>query len=352
MKKLFLIGFVCYWNVLHACTTFVLEDKGRYYFGRNYDWLTGAGAVHTNQRSLAKSSLQIQKSSVINWISKYGSITFNQYGKEFPTGGMNEKGLVVELMWLAGTKYAGEDQRPAIGVLQWIQYHLDNCETVEEVIATDIKLRIAQEAATPLHYLIADKKGNAATIEFLNGKMIVHKGNQLPYAVLTNSTYSASVAYAGPRLKNPGNSKQSNSLSSLDRFTTVCSMLAHFKEKKGISPVDYSFQMLKSVSQYNYTKWSIVYDMNGQKIYFKTASNPSLRHLSFSDFDFSCNQSPMAIDMNTDVDGNLKNQFQKYSDDLNQRIINEAVRATRWRIPIRNEAVEVTIKYPQTIHCN
>jgi choloylglycine hydrolase len=30
----------------------------------------------------------------ISWISKYGSITFNQYGREFPTGGMNEKGLV------------------------------------------------------------------------------------------------------------------------------------------------------------------------------------------------------------------------------------------------------------------
>ena len=64
--------------------------------------------------------------NTISWVSQYGSITFNQYGKEFPTGGMNEKGLVVELMWLDGTIYPQPDERPAIGVLQWIQYQLDN----------------------------------------------------------------------------------------------------------------------------------------------------------------------------------------------------------------------------------
>jgi choloylglycine hydrolase len=26
------------------------------------------------------------------WTSRYGSITFNQYGREFPSGGINEKG--------------------------------------------------------------------------------------------------------------------------------------------------------------------------------------------------------------------------------------------------------------------
>ena len=65
-------------------------------FGRNYDWVTGEGIVSTNLRGLQKTSLQMGDGSALNWVSNYGSITFNQYGKEFPTGGMNEKGLVVE----------------------------------------------------------------------------------------------------------------------------------------------------------------------------------------------------------------------------------------------------------------
>ena len=350
MKKLLLIAVLTYGNVLQACTTFLLEDKGRFYFGRNYDWLTGAGVVHSNQRGLSKSSLKIQNSAVISWVSKYGSITFNQYGKEFPTGGMNEKGLVVELMWLEGTKYAGHDNRPAIGVLQWIQYQLDNSENVEEVIASDTRLRIAQELATPLHYLVADKKGNAATIEFLNGKIVVHKGNQLLYPVLTNSTYEASLRYANRRLN--GNSTGPYSLSSLDRFTNICSMISNFKKKEVASAVDYSFEMLKSVAQHDYTKWSIVYDISGQKIYFKTASNSATRFISFRDIDFSCTKSPLALDMNASIQGDLKNQFHRYSEDLNERVISEAVQATRVRIYIKKEAVEMTMKYPKTVYCN
>ena len=36
------------------------------------------------------------KGTPASWVSKYGSVTFNQYGRELPTGGMNEAGLVVE----------------------------------------------------------------------------------------------------------------------------------------------------------------------------------------------------------------------------------------------------------------
>ena len=141
-------------------------------FGRNYDWVTEAGMVCTNLKGLSKTSMKTENGETINWVSKYGSITFNQYGKEFPTGGMKEKGLVVELMWLDETKYPANDNRPAVGVLQWIQYQLDNCTSIDEVIATDKKIRISPTGTTPLHYLVADANGNAATIEFLNGKIV------------------------------------------------------------------------------------------------------------------------------------------------------------------------------------
>ena len=178
-----------------ACTTFCINKNGHIVFGRNYDWVTDAGVVSTNQRDLFKTSLKGADGKTISWVSKFGSITFNQYGKEFPTGGMNEKGLVVELMWLDGSRYPEKDFRPAVNVLQWIQYQLDNSATTEEVINTDTKLCI-DGGSTPLHYLVADGNGNVATIEYLNGKMVVHKGTELPFPVLTNSTYSASAASA------------------------------------------------------------------------------------------------------------------------------------------------------------
>ena len=38
-----------------------------------------------------------------------------------------------------------------------------------------------------LHYLVADANGNVATIEFLDGKMVVHRGSNLPFTVLTKT---------------------------------------------------------------------------------------------------------------------------------------------------------------------
>src|SRR5918911_589932 len=120
MKKMIACFFLCIASVVSfACTTFVINKDGHIVFGRNYDWITGAGIVNTNQRGLYKTSLKNNDGATISWVSKFGSITFNQYGKEFPTGGMNEKGLVVELMWLDGTRYPEKDNRPSIGVLQW-----------------------------------------------------------------------------------------------------------------------------------------------------------------------------------------------------------------------------------------
>ena len=104
MKKTLLIilsGFLL--SPAYPCTTFFIQRNGQMVFGRNYDWITGNGMICTNHRGLYKTSFPNSDGKTISWQSLYGSITFNQYGKEFPTGGMNEKGLVVELMWLDGS---------------------------------------------------------------------------------------------------------------------------------------------------------------------------------------------------------------------------------------------------------
>jgi penicillin V acylase-like amidase (Ntn superfamily) len=344
MKRIYaLILLVFAGLIADACTTFFINHNGQLVFGRNYDWMADAGMVCTNQRGLAKTSVKNTDGTTISWASQYGSITFNQYGKEFPTGGMNEKGLVVELMWLEGTVFPSRDERPAIGVLQWVQYQLDNCATIEEVIATDKKLRIISNG-TPLHYLIADAKGNAATIEFLNGKMVVHKDKELPFAVLTNNTYKQSVS-----AKQNGTTGGNNSL---ERFSEACDMVKQYKNiASGKSVIDHSFDILDKVAQGDYTKWSIVYDISNKKIYFKTEQVRDTKSLEFSAVDFSCHILPKAIDMNNAGKGDISLKMNTFSAEMNRKTVEKALEQSQSRIRVSREEKEATISYPAGISC-
>lgn len=335
-----------YFQPAIACTTFFINKNGQLLFGRNYDWVSGSGMVHTNLRGLAKTSFPMGEGKTISWNSQYGSITFNQYGKEFPTGGMNEKGLVVELMWLDDTRYPAPDSRPAISVLQWIQYQLDNSATVEEVLATDKMIRIATVGTTPLHYLVADKKGNVATIEFLNEKMIVHQGKDLHVPVLTNSTYKESVAYL--ESTSVGSARDG---SSLERFVTACSMVKQYDPKKNSSPVEYSFSILEEVAQADFTKWSIVYDIKESKIYFKTNSYRTTRSVSFNSFDFACTAKPVSLNINTHADGNVSSRFSAYSRNTDLKIIQTSFQESGERISVPPAYIQKISDYPAAIRC-
>jgi choloylglycine hydrolase len=293
---------------------------------------------------LSKTSMKTENGETISWISLYGSITFNQYGKEFPTGGMNEKGLVVELMWLDGTEYPSNDNRPAVGVLQWIQYQLDNCAAIDELISTDKKLRISPTGTTPLHYLVADANGNVATIEFLNGKMVVHRGSNLPFTVLTNNSYEESVkAY-----KN----SSTNGNNSLERFGQACNMIQQLKADNNMKPVtDYAFDILGEVAQGNYTKWSIVYDITNKTIQFRTNRFKQVKSVSFSSFDFDCSSTAKVWDMNQTGNGSINNLFENFSTTINKRIVETAAKESEQNVTISQQNRERLWKYASEIKC-
>jgi penicillin V acylase-like amidase (Ntn superfamily) len=59
-------------------------------------------------------------------------------------------------------------------------------------VANAEAVRIA--SAFPLHYLFADASGDAAVIEFLDGKLVIYRGETLPVRALANSTYADSIA--------------------------------------------------------------------------------------------------------------------------------------------------------------
>jgi len=352
MKRIIFLLFltVVLIPVSFACTTFFINKNGQLIFGRNYDWVTGNGMVCTNGKGLSKTSDPTKDGGTIHWVSQYGSITFNQYGKEFPTGGMNEKGLVVELMWLDGTRYATADNRPAIGELQWIQYQLDNCATVDELIATDNVLRIASIGQSPLHFLVADASGNAATIEFLDGKMQVHKGKDLPFPVLTNNRYDESLQQTATAVKQAGNLSFTDN--SIDRFAKACSMVNLFQQTNISTPVvDYSFSILDKVAQGDHTKWSIVYDISNKKVYFKTRDYPGIKNLSFPAFDFNCKSTPKAWNMNQLADGNISSLFVDFSLEMNSKIVNQSFDESSSQFTVSEEGRKSVWQYPASISC-
>ena len=183
-------------NVILACTTFYLGDENRPVYGRNFDWRIGNGQIFINKKGVAKKAISDQQDDVNNrlsWVSKYGSATFNLFGREFPLGGMNEAGLVVESMMLDETQYPSKDSRPEIMVSQWIQYQLDNFSRVEDVIASDAHIRIQASRDSQLHFLICEQSGKCATVEFIGGKLITHTNESMPVKTLTNSPYSDSL---------------------------------------------------------------------------------------------------------------------------------------------------------------
>jgi choloylglycine hydrolase len=337
---------------LEACSTFVLKSGQKLVFGRNYDWGIGYGLVIVNKRNLGKKSLPPAEPSAkpVQWVSKYGSITFNQYGKELPMGGMNEAGLVVEVMWLEGTEYPPPDARPELGELQWVQYQLDTASSVEEVIASNASLRISTNSV-PIHFLVSDKTGKAVTVEFLDGQMVYHTAETLPVKALTNSTYKESLDHLKNHKGFGGEREIGFSGNSLDRFARAANMLAQYNHSKDRAIIDYAFSILDSVDNPEWTQWSIVYDVTNMIVHFKTKDSPWLKKFSFENFDFGCKSPSKIIDMHTDETGDLSGHFIAYSTEINRKLIGQSFKGTEFLKDTPDAALDQISKYPESMIC-
>lgn len=306
-----------------ACTTFCLKKGDEVLFGKNYDWMIGDGLVFVNKRGVEKSALVSGNETPARWVSKYGSVTFNQYGKDNPSGGMNEAGLVIELMWLEDTQYPKADSRPIIDVLEWIQYQLDISANVAEVIKNAEAVRIA--SLVKLHYLVNDRQGNSATIEFLDGKLVAHTGETLAVSALTNDTYEKSVNYS-----KSVPSEKAKTESSFDRFTRAANRTKEFsaKPKTEAEAVNYAFEILSNVAQKNSTQWSIVYDQKRAKIHFRSLQNPAIKSIDTRVFDYSCGSAVKIFDVNAKESGGISGKFTDYTRAANRNLIERSFNGT------------------------
>jgi len=330
-----------------ACSSFLMRSENGLFVGRNDDILVETpvpGILVVNQRGVAKVAFPIDANQTrpFTWTSRFGSVTFSYAGKNFPDGGMNEAGLVIEEMSLDDTQPPKLDGAILLMQPQWIQYQLDTHRTVDEVIASLSRF-------TPVvggwHYLVADATGQVAVIEFINGETVVHTAQDLAPAVLANDTYSSCRdglkqfnGFGGDRpipdgLK-PSEGTHLNQYQgfggsrpipegvySANRFARAASLLAGYDRHPVGPEIDFAFDVLQSLSFGIGTKRSIVHDLTGRKIYFRTETHQEVRHILLDDLDFSATQPSLCVDLNRRISGDVAPHLMAWRPEHDQPIV-------------------------------
>lgn len=298
------------------CSSFVLDTGGPPIFGTNYDHVSvNKGLVFINRKGTTKVGLIPSTTGrYARWKARYASITFNLVGFQFAWAGMNDQGLTLSTMGLDATEQPITDERPPLDSGMWMQYILDTCATVEEVIATDSLVRIT----TVDHYLVADRQGCVATIEFLDGEMVVHTANDLPVSVLTNTTYAESV---DTWLRYRGSWMYALLESTLHRFCLAADRVNGFIPADDEVMVAYAFDVLEEIRgerfSHHSSQWSIVFDTNSLRAHFRTLLHPDLRYVDLMSFDLSCSLPVQMLDIHEELNGDVGGEFFDYSFDLN-----------------------------------
>jgi penicillin V acylase-like amidase (Ntn superfamily) len=355
MKKLLLAAIFLMVSITsYPCTSFVFRNTNRFYLGKTMDYNTGKGFIFVNQRNSVKMGFSIPPEKPTQWKSRYGSITFNIYGKDMPNSGINEKGLVVESLWLDETAYPLPDQRDAIPELAWIQYMLDNCTSVDEVIEANKIMRIASTSFAKIHFMILDDSGKSAIIEFINGFMKIYRDDELPYEVLENQTYEKSLKFM---LTHPqGAHSFLNAIGDKrERFEMMAQMLTAASEES--DAIDYCFQMLHKVSWTREngdapTQWAVVYDPANRRIKLKTKDSEAIKTIHISDFDFACSGTLFIAPLQTTEITITPSVFFPYTLEeakVHLRGVYEEVPFTRGRIP--DELLEGMLQATQNRGC-
>ncbi|PWH84009.1 hypothetical protein DIS18_05535 [Algibacter marinivivus] len=310
MRAFFLTIIILFASIkASACSAFMCRAKNGVYFAKNFDWQYSHGYIIKNSKGVFKNGYNFKGEHTASWTSKYGSITFNQIGKEFPFGGMNEEGLVVEQLWNQDDcEYEVFKNSKTISELEWIQFQLDNYKTVDEVIDSLKQITIIPVMAK-VHYFITDTSGKSAIIEFINGKTQLIESSD-NHQLITNSNYKNSQNYWATHK----DTVDKTSGRSLDRYCH----LSHSISKLNLDNTIDSEALFKTLlpTRTTQTQWSIVYDVTNKEIQFLSRNNPTVKTIKLDNFNFE-DDTTVAAKINSET-----LNFNDYSFDDNKNLVN------------------------------
>jgi penicillin V acylase-like amidase (Ntn superfamily) len=334
-----------------ACTTVLLQDQGEVAVAKSYDFYVGHGLIIVNPRGLAKHAMaSASDRHLATWVSRFGSVTFNQYGRELPASGMNEAGLVVEVMWLDETRYPQPDERPVVPDLQWVQYELDNCATIAEVVERAADVRV-DSATARVHYLVCDRTAACAAVEFLNGQLVLTTDSAMPVKTLTNSTYAASLASLKQHIGFGGTKSIPEGAESVERFIRASALAARAAREDRGEPglTDDAFSILDSVSQGPGSVWNLVHDPIRRVIHYRTHANPRVKRITLSTLDFSCAAGLKALDVDAERWGDVTASLLPYTLGMNWSIVRRSF--ARHFAPVARGTVEYVARFAEGFRC-
>ncbi len=289
-----------------ACTRAVyLGDNGDVITARSMDWKVD---VLTNlwifPRGMQRSGQAGPNS--LNWVSKYGSVIATGY-EVSTTDGMNEKGLVANVLWLVESQYPKYDaSKPGLAISIWAQYILDNFATVQEAVDTlaaePFTIVTAsvpgEERLATLHLSISDATGDSAIVEYIEGKQVIHHDRK--YQVMTNSPiFDQQLALdsywrqIGGTVFLPGTNRAS------DRFARASFYVnAIPKSEDPVIALASVFSVIRNVSvpfglttpvepNISSTRWRTVADHKRLLYFFDSALTPNTFWVDLKQVDFS-----------------------------------------------------------------
>ena len=289
-----------------ACTRVLYQGPNNTVMtGRTMDWSENP---HSNlwifPRGMRRNGAAGANS--VEWRSKYGSVITAAYDI-CTTDGMNEKGLVANLLWLAESKYpALNPKRPALSISVWAQYVLDNFATVNEAVTalsrnefdviTD-KMPDGSRTAT-LHLSISDASGDSAIFEYIDGRLKIHHNRA--YTVMTNSpVFDQQLALddywnnIGGLIFLPGTNRAADRfvrasfyigvVHTTDDMRTAAAAL--FGVIRNVSvPFGISTPSEPNIAS---TRWRTVSDQKNLRYFYESTLDPFLLWVDFKDADFA-----------------------------------------------------------------
>lgn len=179
-----------------ACSRITYVDgSDGVYTGRTMDWsVDDQVEIRLMPRNVERKSAA--RKNPAQWTSKYGSVIAVSF-KTSLNSGMNEKGLVVDNLWLSATDYGkAEPGEPQVRNMEFPLYLLDNFATVEEVVQfmreKGLHIQQDKEPGTgvdmKIHYIVTDRTGDNAILEFVEGELRIHRKKGI-VAMTNDPTY-------------------------------------------------------------------------------------------------------------------------------------------------------------------
>lgn len=254
----------------------------------------------------------------IKWTSKYGSIIASAWDIS-TTDGMNEKGLVANLLWLGESEYPEfnpKGTKEGMSVSLWAQYVLDNFATVQEAVSNlkDEPFVIVSdyipgtERFATVHLSISDALGDNAVFEYINGKLVTH--HDPSYVVMTNSpVFDQQLALNEYWKGIPGTVMLPGTNRAADRFVRASYYIQAIPQTSDIrTSVASVFSVIRNCSvpygissetepNISSTRWRSVSDQKNLIYFFETVLTPNVFWVNLKNFDLSEKGKVMKLDL-------------------------------------------------------